>query len=296
MLTQKEKEKLMLEYHNICYKMGIDSDLYDIEAKIDSTISIEENLNIIEDELKALAEDGSLLKEQYEREKARESERKDIAVFNLNLDVTDSIAIVGDRNTGKTNLAFYFMNRYKGKRKKYLYGYPVKKEGYLTISTWGDLLKLTDSIIFIDEIQKYIKLYDRKANVELMEMLSFLAQQNNTVIFTTQLSQFITKGVEASIQTWCIKQLDVFGLKNGCKIKRILRETAHPRVTEKAVALNVNEFIAWDSTMPIGFNGMQTFTDQKVGKDWKNKTPTKTAKKLAKIKAKKIKKSISEVS
>lgn len=205
--------------------------------------------------------------------------------MKLNLDKTDSVAIVGDRNSGKTNLAFSFMNSYRGRRGKVLYGYPKDFKGYLRIANWEDLLQITDSIIFIDEISKYIKLYDRRANVELMDLLSFLAHQNNTLIFTTQLTQFITKGVEASIQTWCIKQIDIVGLKNGCKVKRILQATAHPRITNKGMALRVDEYIAHDLNMRIGFSGLHTFKDQNIKKDWKTATkiPTKTATKSATI-------------
>jgi len=199
--------------------------------------------------------------------------------FKIDLEKTDSIAIVGDRNSGKTNLAFSIMNNYVGSKKKFLYGYPRAVNGYANISSWTDILKLTDSIIFIDEIQKYIKLYDKKANVELMELISFLAHQKNVIIFSTQLSQFITKGIEACIQTWLVKQLDVGSLKNGCKIRRVLDDTANPKVTNRGMALEVNEFIAADNNMPIGFNGLHTFENQGIGKDWKtaNKTANETA-------------------
>lgn len=267
----KLNERIWLWFEKYCQNHKISSDVYDLDSMIDSSLSFEENINIIEDDLKSLAEDGTLLKEQINCLKAEQEKEASETneQFSIDLDLTDSVAVVGDRNSGKTNLAFSFMNNYKGKKKKYLYGYPTEKKGYKRISTWSDLLTLSDSIILIDEIQKYCKLYDRRANTELMELLSFLAQENNTLIFTTQLSQFITKGVEASIQSWCIKQLDILGLKNGCKIKRILRDTAHPRITNKGISIKINEYIAFDLTMPVGFNGLHTFKDQNVKKDWK---------------------------
>lgn len=269
------RQKINDWYITYCYKHKIPLDLYDIESKIDENLSFDENINIIEEELSQLAEDGTLL-EEYLRQQKVESERPiEQHTINLNLELTDSIAIVGDRNSGKTNLAFSLMNNYKGSRSKYLYGYPKNIDGYNTIRTWGNLLKISDSIIFIDEIQRYIPLYEKKANHEFMELLSFLSHQNNTLIFTTQLSQFITKGVEASIQTWFIKQLDIMSLKNGCKIKRILQETASPQITKRGMNLSINQYIAHDDTMPISFNGIHTFKDQGIMKDWK--TPTKTA-------------------
>lgn len=267
-MNEQERNKVINWYENFCYEHKIDTDIFDINAEIDSNISADENINIIEEKLKNVGD--SILSEQVKRHKMIMAQQTTDSVFNIDLDNTDSVAVVGDRNSGKTNLAFYLMNTYKGKRNKYLYGYPIRIEGYKSIATWGDLLKVTNSIIFIDEIQRYIRIYDKRANNELMGLLSFLAHQNNTIIFTTQLSQFITKGVEASIQTWLIKQLDLLSLKNGCKIKRILREIANPKITDKGISLYVNEFIAYDSTMPIGFNGLKTFTDQHIKKDWRN--------------------------
>ena len=167
-----------------------------------------------------------------------------------------------------------------------MFGYPVEKEGYTMVSTWEDLLKLTNALILIDEIEMYVKTYDKRANSELLELLSFLSHQNNTLIFTTQLSQFITKSVEASIQTWCIKQIDVESLKNGSKPKRILQQTAHPKITSRGISLKQNEYIAYDPKMPIGFNGIHTFPNQNVKKDWKNPTkiPTVFIEKIAKEK------------
>ena len=201
----------------------------------------------------------------------------------INLDETDSIAICGDRNSGKTNLGFHLLNNYNGERKTYIYGYPKPHRKHTLISEWGELLRLENAIIFIDELNRYVKLYDRKANTELMELLSFISHQKNTLIFTTQLSQFITKGVEASIQTWLIKQLDVQSLKNGCKIKRILQNTAHPRImANRAMHLKENEYIAYDTKMPVGFNGLHTFPFQNVGKDWRGIIPKETPQKAAK--------------
>src|SRR3990167_7097257 len=196
----------------------------------------------------------------------------------INLDETDSVAILGNRDTGKTNLAFYFMNTYKGEKKKYLYGYPKEVDGYTMINHWLDVFKITDSIVFIDELQRYIRFYETKSNFELMEFISFLKHNNVTLIFTTHLSQFITKGIEASIQTWCIKQLDIGGLKNGCKAKRILKNTSDPRITQWSVKLDKNEFVAYDEMMPVGFNGIKKFDFQGIGKDWKADFPINSEK------------------
>lgn len=276
-LSDYDKERLIVRYEQYCYKHGINPQLYDIKAKIDSNIGYWENWGEIEDDLTKLKDNTALLsnKPQVSMVITKSSYKK----LALSLDSTDSVAIIGDRNSGKTNLAFYLLNNYRGNKDIYLYGYPKTVKGFKNISIWSDLLKIVDSIIFIDEIHRYIKLLDRRANQEFLELLSFLAHQGNTLVFTTQLSQFITKGVEASIQTWLIKQIDIMSLKNGSKPKRILKEVANHKITDKGMALKPDEVVAYDATQPEGFSALYSFDFQNVGKDWK--TPTKTATNIA---------------
>jgi len=187
----------------------------------------------------------------------------------INLDKVRSVAIIGDIDSGKTNLAFYYLNNYKGTRKKYSVGYPKRIKGILNISNWEDILKIKDGIIFIDEIQRFIKIYDRKANVRLMELISLFSHKNNTLIFTTQLSQFITRGVEAFIDCWAIKRIDLETLKNGSKPKRIIQRLSHERKNEWILDLEVNEFYEFSEKNPLGENRIKKFSNQKVGKDWR---------------------------
>jgi len=187
----------------------------------------------------------------------------------MDLDEVNSIAIIGNPNTGKTNLAFSLMNKYEGKRKKYLFGYPKKVAGYKTVSTIDDLFQLKDSIIFMDEIQKFIKVYDKKANTQLMELISTFAHKKNTLIFTTQLSQFITRGVEAFIDTWAITRIDMDTLKNGSKPKRLIQRLCDIRKTDWVLDLDVGEYYEHSFKNKIGSNKIKKFKNQDIGKDWR---------------------------
>ena len=187
----------------------------------------------------------------------------------VNLDKTKTIAILGDIDSGKTNLAFYFMNDYKGTRQRILYGYPKEVEGYKSLCCWTDLLKVKDSIIFIDEIQRYIKAYETQANHKLMEFISLLSHKNNTLIFTTQLTQFITKGVEGFIDCWAIKRICLDSLKNGSKPKRVIKRLDIPRKNNWVLDLEPNEYFEYCERNEIGENGIKQFPFQDVGKDWK---------------------------
>lgn len=187
----------------------------------------------------------------------------------VNLDKVKTIAILGDIDSGKTNLAFSFMNGYKGERQKILYGYPKEMEGYKSLCCWTDLLKVKDSIIFIDEIQRYIKSYDTHSNYKLMEFISLLSHKNNTLIFTTQVSQFITRGVESFIECWAIKRISLDSLKNGSKPKRVIQRLDIPRKNKWVLDLEPNEYFEFSEINEIGENGIKVFEFQNIGKDWK---------------------------
>ncbi len=190
----------------------------------------------------------------------------------MNLDKINALVILGDTDTGKTNLAINHLRKYKGKRKIYLMGYPKKIDSFKTISSFKDLFKLTNSIIFVDELQKFIKAYDRKANYQLMELISFFQHQNNTIIFTTPLSQFITKGIESFIDCWNLTRIiDLEDLKNGSKPKRIIKDTTHSKCTQWSLSLDNGEYLEYSQKNDVGENGVKTFKDQNIGKDWRIK-------------------------
>ena len=88
------------------------------------------------------------------------------------------------------------------------------------------MTRLRDSIVFIDEIQNYIKTQDKKNNRQLMELISLLKHYNNTLIATAPLSQYVNKGLEAQIDVWNMTHIaDLSALKNGSKPKRIIQNT-----------------------------------------------------------------------
>lgn len=207
----------------------------------------------------------------------------------MELDNTKVIAIIGDTDSGKTNLAFHLLREYKGTRQIYLLGYPKQVDNFIVLSDFNDIFSLTDSIIFMDEIHRFIKLYDKKANQQLLELISLLGHNNNTLVMTTQLSQFLTKSVEAFIDGWFLTRIkDIKTLKNGSKPKRIVQNTVHHNCNQWSLALKPGEYLENCDTNPVGVNGVKTFPFQGIGKDWRHgvnadnlsdkkvqKTPTK---------------------
>ena len=189
----------------------------------------------------------------------------------MNLDNTKVVSILGDTNSGKTNLAFHLLREYKGNRQIYLLGYPKQVDDFIMLSDFNDIFQLTDSIIFMDEIHRFIKLYDKRANQALLELISLFSHNNNTLIMTTQLSQFITKSVEAFIDGWCLTRIkDIKTLKNGSKPKRIVQTATHYKCNQWSLALQPGEYLENCDTNPVGMNAVKTFPFQGIAKDWRN--------------------------
>ena len=51
-----------------------------------------------------------------------------------------------------------------------------------------------------------------------------------------------------------------------CKVA--LSSIKHPRITSSHLALDNGEVLWWNIDSEIGENGVRTFEDMKIGKDW----------------------------
>jgi hypothetical protein len=190
----------------------------------------------------------------------------------MNLDEVSTIAILGDRHTAKTNLAVKLIRDYVkngGQRKVYTYAYP-KDLGYEQIYTIGQLEMLQDAIVFMDELQKHIKFYQKRTSDSFLELLSILAHNRITLIFTTPMSQFITKSLDCFITGFIYTRIaDLDQLKNGSKAKRMLREFSTNRLGTRTLRLQNGEYLQIVDGQERT-NGVKAFENQNVGKDWGN--------------------------
>jgi hypothetical protein len=190
------------------------------------------------------------------------------------------VMILGNPHTGKTNLGVALSKL--SERKLYTLGYPKEIKGFTGLNYLDDIFKINNCTLFIDEIDEIIDFYDKRDNKKFRELLKFAWHNDIKLIANTQLSQFINKSCEALVPCWAITNIDMFGLKNGSKPKRIVKDTKHPCITSIGMKLELGQFIWYDDTAQAGENGVYKFPDQGIGKDWKN--ATKTAKESARKK------------
>jgi hypothetical protein len=187
----------------------------------------------------------------------------------INLDKIRTIGVIGDRDKGKTSVVYSLLKNYTGTKEIVLYAYPDTTWKYRQIHTLSELELLTNSIVFMDELQKHIKFYQKRMNEDFLELLSTLAHNNNTLIFTTPMSQFITKALDCFIDGFIyVKISDLEQLKNGSKVKRLLQSFSSERISRRTLRLELGEYLqiidGCEDT-----NGLHAFENPKINKAWR---------------------------
>jgi hypothetical protein len=200
----------------------------------------------------------------------------------MDLDKVKLVSIVGDLNTGKTNLAIYLLREYQGNRKIYLLGYPKPIDKFKVLQKKQEIDKLQNAIIFIDELSRFFPLKGNHSNDYFLELVRLTWHNNMTIIFTTQLSQDLTKKMESFIDGFLFTRIDdLRSLKNGSRIKNTVLDFADIRRTTNSLLLAAGEYMEYSVTNEIGDNGVKSFPFQNIGKDWNMLNTQSNAKEFA---------------
>ncbi len=208
---------------------GIVPDTVDYKALLDMTLNWEENLNCLKEELNI---NGLSEKEQIKQMKAQELEYKFNNGFNFKEVLKlGSILIIGARGTGKTALGFRILEEaLKNKITIYIYKHPraelIKPLGFKILHSFEQLVYLNDCVVFVDEPQLVMPRHSNKNNEALQRLLSIIRQRNITMIFSTNDSRWVNKALESYIDGWFVKDIDYSTLKQGSKIKKIIRNNS----------------------------------------------------------------------
>jgi hypothetical protein len=190
----------------------------------------------------------------------------------MDLDKFRLVSIIGDIDSGKTNLGVYLLRQYKGNRSIHVLGYPKVIDNFNILNSHRDLTKLTNSVIFIDEFSRFFPLKSRCTNNDFMNIARVLSHNNNTMIFTTQLSQDLTVSMESFVDVFCMTTInDLRTLKKDSRAKNAVLDCADIRRTSYGFNLVKGEYYEFSDKNSVGHNGVKTFPFQDIGKDWKNK-------------------------
>lgn len=226
----KMKEKIINWYIKYCYKHKIEPDLFDIKENIDENLSYFENQNIIIEKLKPFlnqeTEINQLSKQDINSLEAENQDYINKQGFNI-IELFKNPAIIGliaDRNTGKTNLIYYFIERLK----KYnvvikSYGLRLKHDRVIEINSLQELESTKNSIIFIDEMFSLFDLDNRKLKHSIENTLR-LINHNNNILFLCGVPENWKKFLSSKLDIIIFKKTTKADLINGSNVKNVLFE------------------------------------------------------------------------
>ena len=101
--------------------------------------------------------------------------------------------------------------------------------------------KLQDCVIYLDEPQLILSIQTKKSNKIISQICSLARQLNITLIISSSDTRVFSKSNEAYFDLWCVKDLDFDMVKNGSKIKNILRKNA--KFDPAGLRLDDNEYL-----------------------------------------------------
>lgn len=216
-----EKQRLYQLYLKRCTEEGIAFDLFDFEAEIGSDLSYSEGLQQLEDKLfSKLAE----MKDKEQAYKAEQIEKKERNTQQQNTNEREAhkvftepcnFLIIGKKGSAKSSLGFKFLQEnYNNGKKAYTFNFPKPELldnlpfKVQNLNTLKQLYNLTDSVCLIDEAHRYFDVLNKTVNEDLKRLLAESRQNNNSFIFITHNSYFITRGLFSYIDVRIIKEVN----------------------------------------------------------------------------------------
>ncbi len=195
-----------------------------------------------------------------------------------------SIAVFGKVGSGKTALVYSILTFFKDKQ-VYFFRHPrqelIEKMGFKNLDSLENMEKMSDCVIYIDEPQLHFGIYDRKSNAVIGRICSLARQLDITLVISSSDTRVFGKCNEAFFDTWILKDLDYDMVKNGSKIKKVIKK--HTFIAPEGFQLDVNELIM-ENTNDSSLNGKYTFELPSEFTDEHSKAykPVKTANEFSK--------------
>ena len=201
----------------------------------------------------------------------------------------NTIAIYGAIGTAKTSLAYKIIEQLKEDREIYFFKHPkpelIIAMGYKNLRSLEDLERLQDCVLYIDEPQLTIAIYDKKANRIIANMCSLARQLGIILIISSSDTRVFTKHNESYFDLWLIKDTDYSMVKKGSMVRKAIKDNV--RFDPDGFRLEKNEFLSQSRTLR-DINGKHTFTkptgwNEKHSKPYRTEIPKETAKEVPNV-------------
>ena len=151
------------------------------------------------------------------------------------------ISIVGDINTGKSNLIYHILSelKKKGQFNLYTYGLRNKLKNAQAIYSLEELEQIKNSIIILDEVMSLWDLDNRTAKRQIERTLRLIAHNNN-VLLICAVPENLKKFISSKIDVVFFKKSTLADFINGSSVKRILLNYRGDSLGNTILNLNVD--------------------------------------------------------
>lgn len=257
-INESDLNRLYSWYQSYCQTKKFDSDLFDIKAEIDSSLTYLENQNQIKDKLepfiysdhKLTAEERKALKSQLKGniEPTKINVPKNVQEMFLKMfNKPKVIGLCSDANQGKSNLIYYMLYslKQKGTFNLYTYGLRNKIEGAIEVFSVKELEQIRNSIIFIDEFFSLFDLDNRKVKQQIENTLRMLFHNNN-VILLSGLGDNFKKFISSRLDIMIFKATTLSTLINGSAIKNQIMSYKGSEMGSEYLNIPIHEALIYD--------------------------------------------------
>lgn len=156
------------------------------------------------------------------------------------------IGIVGDRDSGKSNLMYYAIQALQKKYKFNLFSYGLRINlGEQRIYSVRELENVSNGIVFIDEFPTLFKLDNRKIWRDVESTFQFISHKN-IVMVLAGLPENYHKFIAAKLQTVIYKTCAIDDFINRSKIKTVLDRFTNPMKGSEMLTIEKDECLIYD--------------------------------------------------
>jgi hypothetical protein len=157
------------------------------------------------------------------------------------------IGLIGDANSGKSNLLYWTIKALRENHhfNLYYYGLRARIISALQIFSVEELEVIHDSIIIIDEFSSMFDVDDRKQKRQIEKTLRLIFHNNN-VILLSGLPENFKKFIASKLNSMIFKKCALSDAINGSRTKKVMYNYGGEELGAAMLDVEVNKAIVYD--------------------------------------------------
>lgn len=157
------------------------------------------------------------------------------------------ICVVGNVNSAKSNLLYYFLEELKkdGEFNLFTFALKTKIKGAVEIFSLEELELIKDSVIILDELMNMWDLDNRKSRRQIENTLR-LIHHNNNILVICALPENLKKFICGKINVWFFKECTLTDFIQGSKASKICTNYKGVELGSSVLTMKKGEALLFD--------------------------------------------------